>query len=226
MVSIKVCGITRPQDAISCLELGVDAIGFIFYPPSPRYVDPQRAREVISALQEAGFLPPRQGSIFNASRRPAICGVFVNEEVEVVKSLVHFCGLDFIQLHGQESPAYVRKFPPSMVIKNFPLRAPEDLATLKEYRIHAALVDAYVPHLPGGTGKTANWRLAREVKKCFPLILSGGLNEKNMRDALRKVAPDAVDVNSGVEISPGLKDKEKIREIVSIVHEAYGLFRT
>lgn len=218
MVAIKICGLTRLEDALDCLTLGIDAMGFIFYPPSPRYVTPEQAKEIVSQLKSMDFLPPRKGSLFSTGHRPAICGVFVNEEIETVKSIAEHCQLDYIQLHGSEPPQYASQFPPHQVIKNFPLRTREDLKTLENYCIHAALVDTHHPHLFGGTGKTANWDLAREVKKRFPLILSGGLNATNLREAIRTVEPDAVDINSGVEISPGIKDKEKIREIVSIVH--------
>jgi len=222
MVAVKVCGITRLEDAVDCLSLGVDAIGFIFYPHSHRYIPPERAKIIISKLEKVGFSSPPSGGIFSCSRRPAICGVFVNEEIKKVKSIIEHCRLDFVQFHGHEPPSYVAEFPPDMVIKNFPLRTRRDLNVLENYRIHAALVDAYHPHLFGGTGKKAAWDLAREVKRYCPLILSGGLNIENILDALREVAPDAVDVNSGVESSPGVKDREKIRKIVSLIYEKKG----
>lgn len=217
MVSIKICGITRLEDALMCLDFGVDAIGFIFYPLSPRYITPDKAKDIIVGLNKKGFLSPRNGSIFATSRRPAICGVFVNEDIDEVKRIVRYCDLDFVQLHGSEPPHYVNQFSPARVIKNFPLRFAEELEVLRDYSIRAALVDAYHPYLKGGTGEVANWELAREAKKYHPVILSGGLTAQNVRAAVMAVKPDAIDLNSGVEVAPGVKDGEKIREVLKLI---------
>ncbi|MCX7981611.1 MAG: phosphoribosylanthranilate isomerase [Syntrophales bacterium] len=219
MVAIKVCGITRLEDALACLSLGVDAIGFIFYPQSLRFITPEEAKKIIHEMEKVGFLSPRERNIFSSRRRPAICGVFVNEDIKKVEAVMSFCGLDFVQFHGTESPQYVKVFPPSKVIKNFPLHNREDLSLLPLYLIHAALIDAYHPHLFGGTGTKADWDLAREAKKYHPIILSGGIKAENVSNAIHIVAPEAIDVNSGVEISPGVKDKKKIEEIVTLAKE-------
>lgn len=217
MTAIKICGITRIEDALICVEVGIDAIGFIFYAPSPRYVSPPQVREIGAAIRQVVIPPPYQTTIFSSPHHPALCGVFVDEEVERVKEIMDYCGLDFIQLHGNESADYVKLLPAEWVIKSFPLRTRSDLEVLNDYRVRAVLVDAYDPRMPGGTGKTADWELAREVKRVFPLILSGGLNTDNVGAALRSVSPAAVDINSGVECAPGIKDTRKIEEIVATV---------
>ncbi len=219
MTAIKICGITRIEDALICVEVGIDAIGFIFYAPSPRYVSPPQVREISAAIRQVAIPSPSPVTIFSSPHRPALCGVFVNEEIERVKEIVEYCRLDFIQLHGNESADYVKLLPAERVIKSFPLRTRNDLEVLDNYRMRAILVDAFDPRLPGGTGKTANWELAREVKRFFPLILSGGLNADNVEAALRSVSPAAVDINSGVECAPGIKDIKKIEEIVAIIRQ-------
>lgn len=217
MVAVKVCGITRLEDALTCMACGVDAIGFIFYPGSPRYIPPEKAREIILSMEAMGFLPPHEGSIFSSARRPALCGVFVNEKEEIVKGIVRDCHLDFVQFHGGETPDYVQEFPPAMVIKNFPLRTAEEIEYMKKFNLRAALVDAFHPQLLGGTGQTADWTLAREAKRYHPVILSGGLNAHNVAEAIRFVQPQGLDINSGVESSPGRKDEKKVREIMEII---------
>jgi len=220
MIALKVCGITRLADAEACLELGVDALGFIFYPPSPRYVSPQVVRGIVDRLKRPLSSPSQHKTLFSVSHRPALCGVFVNEELERVEATVAYCGLDFIQLHGDEPPDYVRALPAERVIKSFPLRAEGDLERIKNYRVRALLVDTYDPHLLGGTGKVANWELARQLKRYGPLILAGGITVDNVDVALQVVSPDALDVNSGVESAPGIKEKRKIASLIRTIRRA------
>jgi phosphoribosylanthranilate isomerase len=198
---VKICGITSLEDAEAAMLAGADAIGFIFYPRSPRYVTPDRAREI------SGKLPAR------------ICrvGVFVDHEAEEVRRIVEFCGLDLIQLHGNESPDYCRTFSPPVLIKAVSIQKEEDLARLKDYPVRAILVDAHDPARPGGTGKTCDWNLARKAGERYRLILSGGLNPQNILQAIEEVRPLAVDIGSGVEARPGKKDPEKITALMAAV---------
>ena len=198
---VKICGITSLEDAEAAVLAGTDAIGFIFYPGSPRYVTPDRAREI------SGKLPER------------ICrvGVFVDHGSKEVRWIVQFCGLDLIQLHGNESPDYCSAFSPSVLIKAVSIQKEEDLAFLKNYPVQAILVDAHDPVRRGGTGKTCDWNLARKAGENHRLILSGGLNPQNILPAIEAVRPLAVDIGSGVESRPGKKDPGKVRELMAAV---------
>ena len=201
MTEIKICGITRLEDALCAAESGADALGFIFHPASPRYCPPERAREIIAAL------PPEIATV----------GVFVNAEAGRVERIVEMCGIDLIQLHGDESPEYCRRFPPERLIKAvFPGTA-EDLAALAAYEVRALLVDFRDASRYGGTGKTADWDLAAQIGRKHPLILAGGLSEENIGAALAAVAPRAVDLNSGVEQAPGIKDHQRLRRIIALI---------
>lgn len=203
MTEIKICGITNIDDAMNAAECGVDALGFIFYRKSPRYVTPAVAREIIR----------------NLSHSVCKVGVFVDYDVDKIKEIVEFCGLDLIQLHGSESPQYCRQFPESRLIKGLSPRSENDLKNIADYPVSAVLVDAYHPKLHGGTGKKSDWDLALKIKEKHSLILSGGLNLENIREAIEIVSPDAVDVNSGVERSPGRKNPEKVKKIIEIVKQ-------
>jgi len=206
VTEIKICGITNLEDAFLAAECGADALGFIFYLRSPRYVAPERAKKILEKLPD----------------RIAKVGVFVNQELQEVKKTVEFSGLDLVQLHGDESPEYCRQFPSSLLIKAFSPRRESDLRRLRHYPVGAILVDTYDPMCYGGTGKRSNWRLAVKVKETHSLILAGGLNLGNIREAIEIVSPDAVDINSGVESSPGRKDHEKVRAIIEIVRSKGG----
>jgi phosphoribosylanthranilate isomerase len=201
VTQIKICGITSEEDALYAAGCGAAAVGFIFYDASPRYVAPEEVRRIVRRLPE----------------NTASVGVFVNESTQEVKRVIQYCGLDFIQFHGDESVEYCRNFPPAMIIKAFDLRSETDLNRALGYNIAAILVDRRNTGLYGGTGKKSNWDLAGRIKSKKPLILSGGLNETNVKDALEKVAPGALDINSGVEMSPGKKDHKKITRIFDIV---------
>jgi len=203
MIGIKICGITNLDDAIAVAGSGANALGFIFYPRSPRYISPEKAKEIIE----------------NIPRKITRVGVFVNHRADEIKEIVDFCGLNLVQLHGNESPEFCRQFPASTLVKAFSPRTENDLQELKDYPVKAILVDTHDPKLYGGTGKTSNWKLASKIKKSHPLILSGGLNIDNIIEAIETAHPDAVDINSGVEVSPGKKDHSKVREIVKIVRK-------
>jgi len=201
-MQVKICGITNMEDALCAAENGAAAVGFIFYLPSPRYIDPQKAGEIIDRLPQ----------------HLVKVGVFVNEASEEIKSIYECYRLDMIQLHGDESPEFCRQFPRDRIIKALDLKNEEDLKKVALYDVAAILVDSRHAGLYGGTGKTSNWKLAGRVTK--PLILSGGLKEENIHEALRVVSPAALDINSGVESKPGIKDHAKIARIMQIINTA------
>jgi phosphoribosylanthranilate isomerase len=201
-MQVKICGITNMDDAQCAAKNGVAAMGFIFYPPSPRYIEPQKAAEINRLL----------------SHNLVKVGVFVNQKEEVVHRIYEDCRLDMIQLHGDESPEFCRQFPGDRIIKALELKNEEDLKKAALYDVAAILVDSRHAGLYGGTGKTSNWMLARQISQ--PLILSGGIKEENVLEAIRMVSPAALDINSGVESSPGKKDHVKIARIMQIINEA------
>ena len=190
MVKIKVCGITNPEDAIMAVASGADALGFIFA-KSPRQVAPENVREIINRLPS--FIKT--------------VGVFVDEDLSAIKGIIDFCGLDLIQLHGNESPEFCRELMPRTV-KAFRLKDESSLKEIGDYHgvIRAILLDTYRKGLKGGTGETFDWDLAlRAGEFGMQIILSGGLGPANIREAISKVRPYAVDVNSGIEERPGKK---------------------
>jgi len=203
-VRIKICGITNEVDALAAARLGADAIGFVFA-PSPRRVTAERAKEIISRL------PPLTQTV----------GVFVNEDPDKVESLARFCGLDLLQLHGEESAAYCSRFS-RRVIKALRLRSQDELQWLAEFRdvADALLLDTYVPEQCGGTGLTFDWNLAVQARGFGRVILAGGLNPENVASAIQTVEPYAVDASSGLEREPGLKDHQKMARFIEKVHQA------
>jgi phosphoribosylanthranilate isomerase len=202
MVRVKVCGITNHQDASMAIELGADALGFIFA-PSPRGIAPEEARDIIRAI------PPFVQAV----------GVFVDEDPVTIRRIVHLCGLDFVQLHGDESPDLCRELMPN-AIKAFRLKDESSLSVIGPYRgrVRAILLDTYVEGKKGGTGRAFDWNLAIKAKGFqIPTILSGGLNPDNIAEAISLVRPFGVDVNSGIEASPGKKSPALMSELMEIV---------
>ena len=202
MIKIKICGITNLEDALLATELGADALGFIFYPQSPRKVAPETAREIIAQL------PPFVASV----------GVFVDEAAAVVQELAARLGLDWVQLHGQESPEYCRNLG-RRVIKGFRIQDAKSLRPLADYReaAQALLLDSYKQGQVGGTGTAFDWRLAREAKPYGRIILAGGLTPENVAQAIAIALPAAVDAASGTEAAPGRKDPAKLRAFFQAV---------
>jgi phosphoribosylanthranilate isomerase len=202
MVKIKICGITNLEDALLAAELGADALGFIFYAKSPRHVDPEAAREIIVQL------PPFVAAV----------GVFVDEAAAVVQELAAKVGLDWVQLHGQESPEYCRSLG-RKVIKGFRIQDENSLSRLADYHgaAQALLLDTYKKGQVGGTGEIFDWHLARKAKKYGYIILAGGLTSDNVAQAIATAGPAAVDAASGVEAAPGKKDTEKMRAFFKAV---------
>ncbi len=195
-VKVKICGITRREDALVACEAGADAIGFVFFRESPRYIRPEEARRIVASL------PPFI----------AVTGVFVNEEVERVEEIPETVPLDTLQFHGEESPEYCSLFK-RRVIKSFRVRE-GFLQDLPRYPVSAFLLDTYHRELRGGTGQTFDWDEAVEAKGYGRIILAGGLNPENVEEAVKRVRPFGVDVSSGVEIFPGRKDRDKITAFV------------
>ena len=202
-VRIKICGITRSEDALAAADLGTDAIGFVFA-PSPRRVSPDKAREIVMAL------PPLVQTV----------GVFVDEDPEKVLSIAALCRLDMLQFHGKESPDYCRRFG-QRVIKAMRVHGPDSLKGCSEYAggVDAFLLDTYVRGQQGGTGRTFDWDLALDAKRFGRIILAGGLNPDNVTAAIAAVNPYAVDTSSGLEQEPGIKDHEKMARFIQIVRQ-------
>ncbi len=203
MVRIKICGITNPEDALLAADLGANALGFIFYAKSPRRVRPEAAREIIRQL------PPLVLSV----------GVFVNEEAAVVRDLAARVGLDWVQLHGLESPEYCRSLG-RRVLKGFRMKDAASLLELPAYRgaVQALLLDTYKQGQTGGTGEAFDWELAVRAKEYGPIVLAGGLTAANVAQAVAAVRPQAVDVASSVEAAPGKKDPEKLRAFFASIN--------
>jgi len=202
MTRVKICGITNLRDALSAVELGADALGFVFA-ESPREISIKKAERIIERL------PPLITTV----------GVFVNEMPKVVIETAIKCSLDVLQFHGEELPGYFFNFFLGKIIKAFRIKDKSSLRRLPQYKmVDAYLLDAYLPGKRGGSGKTFNWDLALEAKKYKqPIILSGGLTPQNVREAILKVKPYAVDVSSGVEKEPGKKDYRKMKKFIKAV---------
>ncbi len=209
MTVVKICGITNVDDARAAMEAGADMLGFIFYPPSPRYVTPERAFEIISVVRRSSFV--------------RFVGVFVNESLEHVRGVMETASLDLAQLHGKESPEFVREFGTRAYKSLQATDLDTARALMANYRaavdgnMPAFIVDAPPAKLPGGNGIIADWSVAREIAREFPILLAGGLNPENVREAIEMVQPFGVDVSSGVERAPGLKDHAKVREFIERV---------
>ena len=201
-IKVKICGTTSLKDAFLAVESGADAIGFIFYKMSPRNISQKEAKEII--LQ----LPPFIETV----------GVFVNETSDKINRIAEQCKLNSIQLHGEESPALCRRVK-RKVIKAFRVKNADSLKSIASYHVSGFLLDSYNDGSKGGTGQVFDWNLALRVKKQGPVILAGGLNPYNVFTAIHRVKPYGVDVCSGVEKSPGIKDHEKIREFIKSVRK-------
>jgi phosphoribosylanthranilate isomerase len=203
MISIKVCGITKLEDARYAAHLGYSAVGFNFYPNSPRFIKPEQAKKII------GDLPPFIATV----------GVFVNEKPSMVREVCEFTKLSMVQLHGQESPEYCKSMP-VRVIKAFGMDETFNfniLATYHDANVAAFLLDKHSPELVGGTGQTFDWSLAAHAREYGRIILAGGITPFNVESAIREAEPFGIDVNSGVEILPGEKNRVKMRELMEKV---------
>lgn len=198
MVKVKICGNTNLDDAMAAVQAGADAVGFVFYPKSPRAVDPKTAAEIVSRLPP--FVVP--------------VGVFVNEEIGIVRRIMEECHIPLAQLHGDESPGYCADLG-CAVLKAVRVGDRRDLERMVSYQVSGFVLDALVEGKPGGTGVTIDWDLAAQAQVLGPIILAGGLTPDNVLEAVRQVRPYAVDVTSGVEASPGKKDHAKVRAFIA-----------
>jgi len=238
MTYVKICGITNLDDALMAVDAGADLLGFVFFPRSPRCIDPERAGEIVATLKQRG-------------NTPRFVGVFVDESLERVRAIAATAQLDIVQLHGNESPEMVQElstlgvetvsykttpdqsgFPApfmgrSLVARRFiavralrPRDEAEAQSLVNEYRaavngnVPAFVVDAFDAQRFGGTGARADWDVAAQIAREFPILLAGGLNADNVAEAIRAVQPWGVDVSSGVERAPGLKDHDQVRRFI------------
>lgn len=203
-VKVKICGVTNFADALAAVDAGADALGFMFYAPSPRCVTHERASEIIREL------PPFVAKV----------GVFVNPTENEVRQAITECALDTLQFHGEEPPELCRRFG-LKVIKAFRIRDAESLRATAAYPAEAWLLDSYVAGQLGGTGALFNWDLATEAARAHrSVILAGGLTPENAAEAVRKVRPYGLDVSSGVESAPGKKDAVKVRAFITAAKTA------
>ena len=196
-LKIKICGITRHQDALDACDLGADVLGFNFVPSSPRYLNPYTAKDIISAL------PPFVTTV----------GIFADEELSVLNDMAQFVGLDALQLHGSEDRQYCRKvrFP---VLKAIRVGSLSDLDGMDEFNVSAYLLDARVDGVLGGSGETFPWELAKDFCRLHKVFVAGGLTPDNVGEAVKTLAPYGVDTASGVESSPGIKDPVLVQRFI------------
>lgn len=197
-VRLKVCGITSIENARASIECGAEFLGFNFYRKSPRYISPDAARTIIEQL------PSNITTV----------GIFVNEaQPQDVVEILNVSGAQLAQLHGDEDAAYCEAVGAKRVIKALRVGEGFDVQQVLNYPAWAILLDAFDKNLYGGTGKTANWEVAREAAKLTRLFLAGGLSPENIAEAIQAVQPFAVDVNSGVESAPGVKAADKLKKL-------------
>ena len=198
MVKVKICGITNLDDALAAVKAGADALGFVFYEKSPRYITPVEARLIIRRL------PKRVLSV----------GVFVNAREATIRRIARECGLDMLQFHGSESPEFCARFTGARVIKAFRIKDRAAAARATRYATFARLFDSCAGTAFGGTGKQFDWSLAAPGRAAGVFFLSGGLDAGTVRRAVASVRPQWVDVSSGVEAAPGKKDHARMRDFV------------
>jgi len=201
-VKVKICGITNAEDARSAVDSGYDALGFVFYKKSPRYVSPCNAKAIMRLLP----------------RRVIRIGVFVKTRKKTIRTIDRMCRFDMLQFHGNESVAFCNRFGKKRIIKAFRIKDTHSFKSIEHYRVFAYLFDAFSASKPGGTGKTFDWSLIRHFTALRrPIFLSGGLNERNVRRAITAVKPQWVDVSSSVELSVGKKHHGKVKRFIRAV---------
>ncbi len=211
MSFVKICGITSLEDALAACRAGADLLGFNFYPPSPRSIQPEACARITSAVS-AQFPNVR------------LVGVFVNLPAPEVRAILDRCGLHLAQLHGDEPPAALEQLA-GRAFKAF--RGLPEVSACREFaalvpRPPAFLLDAFTPGLYGGSGQTADWSGAAHLARSYPLLLAGGLNPANVAGAVMQVRPWGVDTASGVESSPGKKDHRKLYDFIAAVRSVDG----
>ena len=200
MTKVKICGIKTLSDAKFAVDYGADAIGFVFA-ESIRNVSKEKARAIVQKL------PPFVTTV----------GLFVNDTAENIEAICRFCGLDAIQLHGNERPSLLNKLKDFKTIKAFRIQNEKDIIPIRKYKPDAILLDGYSEKNMGGTGTSFDWKIVKNIRTSIPIIVAGGLTSLNVSRAIKIVKPYAVDVSSGVESSPGKKDKKLIRKFIDAV---------
>jgi len=201
MTKIKICGIKTVKAAIAAMDAGTDMIGFNFYPKSPRYIDPGRCRDIMAVMRKYGHI--------------TYVGVFVNASLAEIHATMNTCALTLAQLHGNETAEMLRSLN-GKAFKAF-RGAPVNMEGFAREGAPALLVDASVKGAYGGTGVNADWNSAAELAKHYPILLAGGLTPENVAEAVQRVQPWGVDVASGVESAPGVKDLNKINAFVQAI---------
>lgn len=204
MTKVKICGIKTVNDALAAMQAGADLIGFNFYPKSPRCIDVGICRDIMSVMRRYGHI--------------VYVGVFVNASVSEILATLETCGLSLAQLHGDETPEVLHKLN-GKGFKAF-RGVPTDVDGFARQSWPAFLIDASVKGLYGGSGKTADWNGAADLARRYPLLLAGGLTPENVGEAVRQVMPWGVDVASGVESTPGIKDPDRMKAFVKAVRSA------
>ena len=205
IVKVKICGITNYEDAVAAMNMGADLLGFNFYPPSPRYVAPEKAAEMINRL-------------------PALIdavGVFVNAPLDEIRRIIDQCRLDWVQLHGDEDPDFCRSlnYVNVKTMKALRVKDESDIVKAGEFFTDAVLLDAFHPEKYGGTGLTFDWNIVGHIAK--RVFLAGGINPDNAAEAVQ-LGVYGIDVCSGVEAEPGKKDHEKIRQLFDNIRYLRG----
>jgi len=197
---IKICGLTTREDVETCLTLGVKWLGFNCFPKSKRYISPEKIRKLLS------IIPPEVITV----------GVFVNESIKEVNQVMEYTGIQLVQLHGDESPEYTQSLN-NKYIRAFRVSPQFQLEMIMKYQVTHFLLDTYHPNFYGGTGASFNWEIAKKAKTLGNVILAGGLTPDNVKEAIMTVRPFGVDVCSGVEVSPGVKDLKLVEAFISTV---------
>ncbi len=200
MTKVKICGIKTLSDAKFAVDYGADAIGFVFA-ESIRNVSKETARAIVRKL------PPFVTTV----------GLFVNDTAENIEAICRFCGLDTIQLHGNERPSLLNRLKAFKTIKAFRIQNEKDIIPIRKYKPDAILLDGYSENKMGGTGTSFDWKIVKKLKTSIPVIVAGGLTHLNVSQAIRIVNPYAVDVSSGVESGPGKKDRKLIKKFIDAV---------
>ncbi len=205
IVKVKICGITNYQDAAAAMDMGADMLGFNFYSKSPRYIPPAKAAEIINKLP--GFID--------------IAGVFVNESIEQIHKTRNLCQLDWVQLHGDESPEFCKKFLSYNVkiMKAIRVKDQADIERVDDFFTDAILLDAFDPKKYGGTGLTFDWNIIGHISK--RIFLAGGINPDNAASAV-KLGVYGIDVCSGIESKPGKKDKKLMKKLFENIRHLRG----
>lgn len=208
MVKIKICGITSLADAHAAIEAGADMLGFNFYRPSPRFIEPAAARQIIDSLKAETGTPAETA------------GIFVNESIDDLLRVATIAGVDTVQLHGDESPNYCDELKSHLgnkiLIKALRVNESFEPREAGNYHVDAVMLDAFHAQLRGGTGHVINWDVARATREVVPrLFLSGGLSPENVAEAIVRVQPYAIDACSSLESAPGRKDAARMKAFVS-----------